>query len=76
MPWPRTSGRYLADEPVQACPPTVGYRGHTWRNKVVLGVCSVILTAVVVGPGALGGGPRPVGETDGDESTRGSGRGE
>src|SRR5262249_51907584 len=45
--------RYLADEPVQACPPSVNYRLRKFmrRNKVALGttaaVIGVLLLAVV-----------------------------
>ena len=76
-PWPRTSGLALADEP---CRRARRRSGTAWQ----------VDPAKQSGPGSLlrdpdrrrrgrehwVGGPRPVGETDGDESRRGSGRGE
>ncbi len=46
--------RYLADEPVEACPPSVGYRlrKFTRRNKTALAVAGLILFFIAV----LGGG--------------------
>jgi tetratricopeptide (TPR) repeat protein len=48
--------RYLADEPVQACPPSVGYRLRKFvrRNKAALGMVSVVLLAALLVVGALG----------------------
>src|SRR5437660_7041985 len=42
--------RYLADEPVQACPPSAGYlfRKFARRNKAALGMAACVL-AVVIG---------------------------
>jgi superkiller protein 3 len=42
--------RYLADEPVQACPPSVGYRLRKFvrRNKVALAVTGLVLFFVVL----------------------------
>ncbi len=47
--------RYLADEPVQACPPSVGYRLKKFarRNKPALAVAGLILFCIVLlGAGA------------------------
>jgi tetratricopeptide (TPR) repeat protein len=46
--------RYLADEPVQACPPSVGYRIRKFvrRNKVALAIAGLILSLLLL----LGGG--------------------
>jgi serine/threonine protein kinase/Flp pilus assembly protein TadD len=46
--------RYLADEPVQACPPTAGYRLRKFvrRNKAGLGVAGLVLFLLLL----LGGG--------------------
>src|SRR5262249_41786532 len=46
--------RYLADEPVLACPPSVGYRLRKFarRNKAALGIASLILVFIAL----LGGG--------------------
>ncbi len=43
--------RYLADEPVQACPPSVGYRLRKFvrRNKVPVLATSLVLLALVAG---------------------------
>src|SRR5262249_15057523 len=43
--------RYLKDEPVQACPPTLGYRFRKWarKNKVAFATGSAIAAALVVG---------------------------
>src|SRR5262249_6649917 len=43
--------RYLNDEPVQACPPSAGYRFRkfTRRNKVMLGTAGVVAAALVIG---------------------------
>jgi WD40 repeat protein len=42
--------RYLADEPVRACPPSVVYRGRKFarRNKTVLTVATLIAVTVLV----------------------------
>jgi WD40 repeat protein/serine/threonine protein kinase len=47
--------RYLADEPVQACPPTVWYRFRkfTRRNKAVLTTATALAVAILVGIGSL-----------------------
>ena len=44
-------GRYLADEPVQACPPAAGYRLRKFvrRNRVPAVATALVLLAVVVG---------------------------
>jgi tetratricopeptide (TPR) repeat protein len=47
--------RYLADEPVQACPPSAGYRLRKFarRNKASLAVAGLVLSfLVVLGSGA------------------------
>jgi tetratricopeptide (TPR) repeat protein/serine/threonine protein kinase len=46
--------RYLADEPVLACPPSVGYRFRKFarRNKVALAIAGLILSFLLL----LGGG--------------------
>ena len=43
--------RYLADEPVQACPPSVGYRLRkvARRNKTLLWTVSAVMTAMLIG---------------------------
>jgi eukaryotic-like serine/threonine-protein kinase len=43
--------RYLADEPVQACPPSVGYRFRKFarRNKSVLSAAGLIAAALLLG---------------------------
>jgi serine/threonine protein kinase len=48
--------RYLADEPVQACPPSAGYRFRKFarRNKRTLGVAAALSVAVLVVAGTLG----------------------
>src|SRR5262249_12724928 len=48
--------RYLADEPVQACPPSVGYRLRKFarRNKAALAVASVVAAAVLFVVGSIG----------------------
>jgi tetratricopeptide (TPR) repeat protein len=48
--------RYLADEPVQACPPSVGYRlrKFTRRNKQALAVAAVLVTGFAVLVGGYG----------------------
>ncbi len=45
--------RYLADEPVQACPPSAAYRVRKFarRNKVTLLVASVVAVTIVAGAG-------------------------
>jgi len=47
--------RYLSDEPVQACPPTVGYRLRKFvrRHRARLGMAAGLLVLVLVGAGAL-----------------------
>src|SRR5262249_4099170 len=48
--------RYLADEAVQACPPSVGYRLRKFarRNKGALVMASVIGVALLLAVGSLG----------------------
>ena len=48
--------RYLSDEPVQACPPSVGYRLRKFvrRNKRALVMVSVVTLAVLLVVGSLG----------------------
>jgi serine/threonine protein kinase len=48
--------RYLADEPVQACPPTLGYRlrKFTRRNKRALVAATVLGVALLLAAGSLG----------------------
>jgi serine/threonine protein kinase/Flp pilus assembly protein TadD len=48
--------RYLADEPVQACPPSVGYRLRKFvrRNKAAFGMAAVVTLAVMFVVGSLG----------------------
>jgi serine/threonine protein kinase/tetratricopeptide (TPR) repeat protein len=43
--------RYLADEPVQACPPSTGYRLHKFarRNRRTLAATAVVSMALVLG---------------------------
>src|SRR5271169_1254582 len=43
--------RYLADEPVQACPPSLAYRlrKFTRRNKTVLTAGALVMLALVLG---------------------------
>jgi WD40 repeat protein/serine/threonine protein kinase len=45
--------RYLDDEPVEACPPSVGYRLKKFarRNKAALGMVAIVATALVIGTG-------------------------
>jgi serine/threonine protein kinase len=45
--------RYLADKPVHACPPTLGYRFRKFarRNKTVLATAAVVAVALLVGSG-------------------------
>jgi serine/threonine protein kinase/tetratricopeptide (TPR) repeat protein len=52
--------RYLADEPVLACPPSVGYRLRKFvrRNKRALAMATVLAAAVLVVVGTLGWGIR------------------
>jgi WD40 repeat protein/serine/threonine protein kinase/tetratricopeptide (TPR) repeat protein len=47
--------RYLADEPVQACPPSVGYRFRKFarRNKSGLAVAAVVAAALVLAVAGL-----------------------
>ena len=49
--------RYLADEPVQACPPSATYRLRKFarRNRRVLAIASVILAALMVVLATLAG---------------------
>jgi serine/threonine protein kinase/Flp pilus assembly protein TadD len=48
--------RYLADEPVLACPPSVGYRLRKFvrRNKAAFTMASVVTLAVLLVVGSLG----------------------
>jgi tetratricopeptide (TPR) repeat protein/serine/threonine protein kinase len=48
--------RYLADEPVLACPPTVGYRVRkfAWRNKVALAFTGLVLLVLLTATGGIG----------------------
>src|SRR5436190_4427060 len=48
--------RYLHDEPVQACPPSLGYRLRKLvrRNKGALATTGILILAVVFGVGTLG----------------------
>jgi tetratricopeptide (TPR) repeat protein/serine/threonine protein kinase len=48
--------RYLADEPVVACPPSAGYRLRKFlrRNKPAVAVASVIATAALIVVGSVG----------------------
>jgi serine/threonine protein kinase/tetratricopeptide (TPR) repeat protein len=48
--------RYLTDEPVQARPPSVGYRLRKFsqRNRIVLAIVGVLLVAIVGIAGAFG----------------------
>jgi serine/threonine protein kinase/tetratricopeptide (TPR) repeat protein len=48
--------RYLADEPVQACPPSLGYRLGKFarRNRGRLATAAVLGLALLVGAGSLG----------------------
>ncbi|HYT95604.1 MAG TPA: protein kinase, partial [Gemmataceae bacterium] len=48
--------RYLADEPVLACPPSVGYRLRKFvrRNKVALATAAVVGVAVLLAVGTIG----------------------
>src|SRR5262249_12017933 len=52
--------RYLADEPVQACPPSAWYRLRKFvrRNKRVLATLGVVVLAFLIAAGALGWGVR------------------
>jgi serine/threonine protein kinase/tetratricopeptide (TPR) repeat protein len=45
--------RHLADEPVQACPPSAGYRLRKFgrRNRKPLGTAALLLAALLVGAG-------------------------
>ena len=57
--WPRTSGRLPGGRiPCRRARRRSGTVRWLRRNKVVLGVCSVILTAVVVVAGSIGGAAR------------------
>ncbi len=48
--------RYLADEPVQACPPSAGYRFRKFarRNKRALASAAVLASAILVVAGTIG----------------------
>src|SRR5262249_17435015 len=48
--------RYLADEPVLACPPSAGYRFRKFarRNRAALATAAVILVATLVLAGGIG----------------------
>src|SRR5207249_875796 len=48
--------RYLNDEPVQACPPSAGYRFRKFvrRNKAALATGTVVALAVLLAVGSLG----------------------
>ena len=48
--------RYLADEPVQACPPSARYRFRKFarRNKVALTTAAALLVAAAVAAGSFG----------------------
>jgi tetratricopeptide (TPR) repeat protein/serine/threonine protein kinase len=48
--------RYLADEPVEACPPSVGYRLRKFarRHKTGLGIVAMAAVAVLLGVGSWG----------------------
>jgi tetratricopeptide (TPR) repeat protein/serine/threonine protein kinase len=48
--------RYLADEPVQACPPSTAYwlRKFTRRNKAALALSTAVMVALMVVIGAVG----------------------
>jgi serine/threonine protein kinase len=52
--------RYLADEPVLACPPSVGYRLRKFarRNKAALVMAGLVLFIIVLVGGILGWGMR------------------
>src|SRR6476620_8453000 len=47
--------RYLADEPVLACPPSAGYRLRKFarRNKATVAVASVVASAALVAVSSL-----------------------
>src|SRR5207248_7801407 len=57
--------RYLADEPVQACPPSAGYRLRKFvrRNKGALAIAGLFLSSVLLLGGVAGWAVR-------DRSTR------
>jgi tetratricopeptide (TPR) repeat protein len=61
--------RYLADEPVQACPPSAGYRFRKFarRNRRALATASVLALAVLLAVGAVAGS---LGWTARDRSVR------
>src|SRR5262249_30504269 len=46
--------RYLADEPVQACPPSAGYRFRKFarRNKAALATAALVAAALLIGTAA------------------------
>src|SRR5207249_1720102 len=48
--------RYLEDEPVQACPPSLRYRASKFlrRNRLVLATAAVLLLAVGTAAGSVG----------------------
>jgi tetratricopeptide (TPR) repeat protein len=49
--------RYLADEPVQACPPSPWYRFRklAWRHRAALAATATVFVAVLVAVGGLAG---------------------
>jgi tetratricopeptide (TPR) repeat protein len=49
--------RYLNDEPVEACPPSAGYRlrKYAWRHKAALAISTVLATAVLLIVGTVAG---------------------
>jgi tetratricopeptide (TPR) repeat protein len=50
--------RYLADEPVEACPPSRTYRLRKFvrRNRAALAACSLLAVALLVALGGIAGG--------------------
>ncbi|HZN66213.1 MAG TPA: tetratricopeptide repeat protein [Tepidisphaeraceae bacterium] len=48
--------RYLADEPVQACPPSAGYRFRKFvrRNKATVAVAGLVLSVLLILGGGIG----------------------
>jgi serine/threonine protein kinase len=62
-------GRYLQDEPVQACPPSMSYRlrKFTRRYKRALAIAATVFVAVLVAVGGLAGG---IGWVARDQQTR------
>jgi serine/threonine protein kinase/tetratricopeptide (TPR) repeat protein len=49
--------RYLNDEPVEACPPSAGYRlrKYAWRHKAALAISAVLATALLLIVGTVAG---------------------